>query len=112
MKPKQILGLLAAVLVVVLANFITPPSGLSREGLLSISVMVFALILWICDTFPLAVSALLAIALIPVLGLMKLPEALGSFGSTAVFFLIATSAMTVILLKTSIPTRMINWLIK
>lgn len=111
MKPKQIIGLIVAIAIVVLSEFISPPEGLSREGLLSISVMAFALILWICDTFPLAVSALLAIALIPILGLAKLSTALGAFGNTSVFFLIATSAMTVILLKTSIPTRMINWLI-
>lgn len=111
MQPKKIIGLIAAIAVVILAMFVPTPEGLSREGLLSISVMAFALILWICDTFPLAVSALMAIALIPLLGLMKLSAALGSFGSTSVFFLIATSAMTVILLKTTIPTRMINWLI-
>lgn len=109
---KKMIGLVAAIAVVLLALFVAPPEGLSREGLLSISVMAFALILWICDTIPLAVAALLAIALIPTLGLMPLSKAIGSFGTTSVFFLIATSAMTVILLKTSIPTRMINGLIK
>lgn len=108
---KKMVGLVLAVLAVFAGLFLPCPDGLSREGLMSISVMVFALVLWICDTFPLAVSALMALALIPILGLMTMSAALGSFGTTAVFFLIATSAMTVILLKTTIPTRMINWLI-
>ena len=108
---KKVVGGVLAILAVVLFAVIPVPEGLTREGLMSISVMVFALILWICDTIPLAVAALLALALIPILGLMPLKTALAAFGNTSVFFLIATSAMTVILLKTSIPTRMINWLI-
>lgn len=108
---KKAIGLILAILVIVAGQFLPVPDGLTREGLVSISVMAFALVLWICDTFPLAVSALLALALIPIFGLLPMGKALGSFGTTAVFFLIATSAMTVVLLKTSVPTRIVDWLI-
>lgn len=109
---KKMLGLFLAIAVIVVCQICPLPEGLTREGLTAISIMIFALVLWICDTFPMPISALLAIALIPTFELMKMGEALKAFGSTSVFFLIATSAMTVILLKTTFPPRIVSGLIK
>ncbi len=70
MKLSQALGLGAAVLGMVVVLLLPLPAGLPPAGLSMMAIMLFAVIIWMTEAVPYAVSAALIIALIAfILGL-------------------------------------------
>lgn len=68
--------------------------------------------MFICRPFPVGVIALLYVIVCPMIGLTTPNQAFAGFGSVMFFFVISVSAVTVLMLKTTFPIRLVSWLIK
>ncbi len=82
-----------------------PPSGLSTAGLRSLAVAYVALLLWLFAPIPLAATGLLAIVMLPALGVIEQDRAYAFFGNSAVFFLLGVFILTGALIRTGLSKR-------
>ncbi|MET0191424.1 MAG: DASS family sodium-coupled anion symporter [Pseudonocardia sediminis] len=87
-----------AVLPLMLAALFLP-AGMPVEQRGMLAVLAFVVLLWICETIPIAATALIGIALLVLLGVGEPAEVFGAFGSPTVFLVIGAfllaRAMTV-----------------
>jgi len=80
--------LILAVIVILLILLSPTPEGLTREGQSALAILAMCFILWTSAAIPLSVTSLVAIALLPLLGVMGEGEAFALFGNRAVFFIL------------------------
>ncbi|MBI5048279.1 MAG: SLC13/DASS family transporter [Deltaproteobacteria bacterium] len=64
------------------------PDGLTIQGQRAIALFVVCLILWVTGLLPLAITSLLAIVTVPLLGILDKKETYALFGNEAVFFIL------------------------
>ena len=64
------------------------PADLSEEGYKVLCVFFLCVSLWTTNLIPLSITSLLAIALIPMMGIMDAAEVYSFFGNKAVFFIL------------------------
>ena len=83
-----------------------PPEGLSPEGLSAIAIFSLSLILWATHLLPLAITSLLAIALIPLMKVMSSQEVYSLFGNSAIFFIMGALILAAGMLKTGLSSRL------
>lgn len=79
--------------------------GLSPEGHKAIAVFFLCVALWVTDLIPLSITSLLAIILIPLLGIMEAKKAYALFGNEAVFFILGAFILAASLMKSGLSTR-------
>ncbi|BCR05501.1 sodium/dicarboxylate or sulfate cotransporter [Desulfuromonas versatilis] len=98
---------IAALLVVggVLFCF-APPAGLSHQGYHSLIVFGVCVVLWVSGLVPLAVTSLLAMAAIPVLGIMEAKKTYALFGNEAVFFILSAFVLAAVMTGSGLSTRL------
>jgi len=77
-----------------------------------LGIIACALALWIFDVFPIGISSVCAMALIPILGVMPYSSALKQFMGPATFFVIATYGISLALSKTPLSTRILRGMIR
>lgn len=102
---KRLIGLILSVIIMLLASFIGLPAGVTRAGLYAIAIFFVAIFMWICDTLPMGVTALLTIFMLAIFGVVPQANVYSSFGGTAFFFAIATFVVSIALENTTIPLR-------
>jgi len=66
----------------------TPPQGLDAAGWSALVIFFLCLVLWVTQLLPLAVTSMLGLALLPLLGVMSAGEVFSFFGNPAVFFIL------------------------
>ncbi|WP_258359114.1 SLC13 family permease [Moorella sulfitireducens] len=104
---KRIIGLLIGISIFLLTFFLSPPAGMSAAGKNAFGILLGGIVLWITDVFPIAVTALLLMILLPLYGVTpKLADVFKDFVSPTIFFLIATFALTTIIMKTPLANRL------
>lgn len=81
------------------------PNGLSHEGHKAIAVFFVCVSLWITSLIPLSITSLLAIILIPLVGIMDSKKAYALFGNEAVFFILGAFILAAALMKSGLSTR-------
>ncbi len=81
------------------------PQGLTPEGHKAIAVFFVCLSLWVTTLIPLAITSLLAMVLIPYLGIMETKKAYSLFGNEAVFFILGAFILAASLMKSGLSTR-------
>jgi len=64
------------------------PAGLTAQGWHTLVVFGLCLVLWVTQLLPLAVTSILGLALLPLLGVLPTGEVYSMFGNTAVFFIL------------------------
>ncbi|MCH7719560.1 MAG: DASS family sodium-coupled anion symporter [Planctomycetes bacterium] len=118
MSRKQLIKLvilvaaaIVAVVLVVVDTFVVPdnpPSPLMTPASAqrALAVFVICMALWLTSYIPLAVTGLLAIALIPILGVMPRREAFALFGNSAVFFLLGVFLLAAAMMATGLSKRL------
>lgn len=67
---------------------LAPPSGLSAAGWRSLIVFGVCIMVWVSGLLPLAVTSLMAMALLPLLGILERKQTFALFGNEAVFFIL------------------------
>jgi sodium-dependent dicarboxylate transporter 2/3/5 len=82
------------------------PQGLTVEGQRALAVFALCVTYWVLNVLPLMITSLLAIALIPLTGVMSSSEAYALFGNSAVFFILGAFILAACLMKSGLSTRM------
>ena len=112
LNKKAVLGIILAVLFMAVFTLIPPPEGMTEAGMASIGIFLAAIALWITEAFPVSISAISLIILMPFFGIMDFNTAVNSFGTSTALFIMATSGITVALAKSTIPLRITAMIVK
>lgn len=98
--------LAALVLVVTVLFRVTPPQGLSTAGYQSLILFGAAIFLWVSGLLPIAVTALLSMVSLPLLGIMDKKSTYALFGNEAVFFILGAFILAAALTGTGMSARL------
>lgn len=108
-----VISLALALAVLAAAFFIKTPVGVfTPEMLRAICVIAAAIILWVKQPIPLAISSLALLVLLPRLGLAKnLNEAFSGFTNATNYFVIASFGLAIAVKKTTISSKILRRLL-
>ena len=109
---KRIVGFIVAVVLIALFTLIPPFEGLTEPGMASIGVFLAAIVLFVCQVAPLAVSCLTLMVLLPYFNITTLNQIFADFGGTSFFFVFFCFGVTGALSNTTIPMRISAWITK
>lgn len=109
---KRGLTLFMAFLLFALVLLLPTPAGLSLAGQRCLAVFSLSLVCWITNVIPLAITSLMAMGLLALLGVLKSKEVFALFGNEAVFFILGAFILATSLMKTGLSHRISLWLIK
>lgn len=112
MNRKQRIGLAGAAVILISIWFIPSPEGLSPEGVKTLGLLLAALMLWVTEAIPIAVTALALIALQPVYGIASPGVAFTNFINSVFFFVIASYGLSIAVMNTTFINRMANFLLR
>lgn len=96
----------ALALAIVLAP---TPEGLTIEGQRGLAVLALCVVWWLLTPVALPVTALVGLALLPVLGVLEPREAFSLFGNQAVFFVVGVFLVAAAMLRTGLSKRLALW---
>ncbi|SFG07970.1 solute carrier family 13 (sodium-dependent dicarboxylate transporter), member 2/3/5 [Desulfotomaculum arcticum] len=111
MVHKKFFSLLAALALLLGTLALPVPEGLGVAGRNTLGLLLAALVLWVTEAVPLAVTALALIILQPVYGVADLNDAFKEFISPVIFFVIASYGISASIMKTPLAYRMAKWLL-
>jgi len=98
---------MAAVVVVMTVLFrLSPPVGLSVNGYHSLILFGATIFFWISGLLPIAVTALLSMVMLPLLGIMDAKKTYSMFGNEAVFFILGAFILAAAMTGTGISARL------
>ncbi len=93
------------IIIFFLLIFLPSMEGLSGEGQRALAVFVLILSFWITHIFPLAITSLAAIALLPLLNVMSIEQTFSLFGSSAIFFILGALIIAAGIYQTNLGSR-------
>src|SRR6185369_11573699 len=97
---------MAGVAVVMTLLFrLSPPDGLSSDGYRSLVLFGGTIFFWISGLLPIAVTALLSMVMLPILGIMDAKKTYSMFGNEAVFFILGAFILAAAMTGTGISAR-------
>jgi solute carrier family 13 (sodium-dependent dicarboxylate transporter), member 2/3/5 len=107
----DIFGLLAAVLAAAIVLLLPTPAGLSPAGQRLAALFAGALVLWVTEAIPIAMTAIMTIGLQPLMGVNPLPLAISNFINTVFFFMLVMYVIALVWTKTGLSRRFALWMI-
>jgi len=87
------------------------PADLSREGYKVLCVFFLCVSLWTTNLIPLSITSLLAIAMIPMMGIMNASDVYSFFGNKAVFFILGVFILSAAMIACGLSARLSIWVI-
>ncbi len=93
-------------LVVAVLFRLSPPAGLSAEGYRSLVLFGATIFFWITGLLPIAVTALLSMVMLPLLGIMDAKRTYSMFGNEAVFFILGAFILAAAMTGTGLSARL------
>ena len=100
----QVMAGVALVMAVLLQ--LSPPQGLSVAGYRSLVLFGVTVFFWVSGLLPIAVTALLSMVLLPLLGIMDAKKTYSMFGNEAVFFILGAFILAAAMTGTGISARL------
>jgi sodium-dependent dicarboxylate transporter 2/3/5 len=98
---------LAGLIVAIAILFqLTPPGGLSTPGYRSLVLFGGTIFLWVSGILPIAVTALLSMAMLPLAGIMGEKQVFAQFGNEAVFFILGAFILAAAMTGTGLSARL------
>src|SRR6185369_16419774 len=91
----QVMASVAVVMTILLR--LSPPDGLSSDGYRSLVLFGGTIFFWISGLLPIAVTALLSMVMLPILGIMDAKKTYSMFGNEAVFFILGAFILSAFL---------------
>ena len=88
------------------------PSDLSLEGYKVLCLFFLCVCLWATNLIPLSITSLLAIAAVPLLGIMEASQAYSYFGNKAVFFILGIFILSASMIACGLSTRISIWMME
>jgi sodium-dependent dicarboxylate transporter 2/3/5 len=107
----QALALLAALAVGVLVLAVPAPAGLPPAGQRTAALFAAALVLWVTEAVPIAITAVLAVVAQPLLGVAPLGAAVTSFMTPIFFFVLAMFVIAQAFANSGLDRRFAYWLL-
>ena len=104
-KLRRQLWLALLLLLFGLAVSSDPPSDLPIEAWRTVCIFLLCAILWASSLLPVAITSLLAIALLPLLDVMPATEAYSAFGSRVVFFILGAFMLSAAVITSGLSRR-------
>jgi solute carrier family 13 (sodium-dependent dicarboxylate transporter), member 2/3/5 len=86
------------------------PNGLTPEGYKVLCLFILCVSLWSTNLIPLSITSLLAIASVPLLGIMDASQAYSYFGNKAVFFILGVFILSAAMIACGLSTRISIWI--
>lgn len=115
MKKKGMIGVIIALAIMLLMSILPTNDNVTRAGLYAMGIFLAAIIMWICDSMPMCVTALLTIFMLSAFKVLPL-NGDGSvyyiFGGTAFFFAVATFVVSIALENTCVPLKICSAMTK
>lgn len=102
---KRIVGFFLTVAVIAFFTICPPFEGLTEAGMASIGIFIGAIILFVLQVAPLAVSCLTLMILLPYFNVTTLTDIYAQFGGTSFFFVLFCFGVTGALSRTTLPMR-------
>jgi len=88
------------------------PNDLSLEGYKVLCLFILCVSLWSTNLIPLSITSLLAIASVPLLGIMDASQAYSYFGNKAVFFILGVFILSAAMIACGLSTRISIWIME
>ncbi len=85
---------------------VPPPDGLAQAGWNTLCIFALCGTLWVTSLLPLAITSLVAIASLPLFGVMRAEEAYQFFGSKVVFFVLGAFMLSAALIGSGLSKRL------
>jgi sodium-dependent dicarboxylate transporter 2/3/5 len=104
-RPATYIGLGLALLAAVLTLILPTPEGLTPQAKQLVGVFVIALILWVTEAIPIAVTSLLAILLQPVFQVNTPGAAIAGFMTPVFFFVVAMFCIAQVVVDSGLARR-------
>ncbi len=82
------------------------PEGLSVSGWRALIVFTLCLVLWVSQLLPLAITAILGLALLPLLDVLPASETFALFGNPAVFFILGAFMLAAGVMKSGLSEHL------
>ena len=105
-KASNVVWFLIAILAFSIIKHIPPAKDLSTEAISALAVFAVASILWISNAFPIAVTGLVVLLLLPLSGAVTAQEAYSHFGNSAIFFVLGAFILASPVMRSGLSTRM------
>jgi len=103
---KQAIAILGIVAAYFLIMLLPTPAGLSEEGKKAIAFMICVMLTWVTQIFPLHVSSVLFLFLIPLLGLNTGTEVATRFAGPTIFFMFGSFLLAIALETSGLANRL------
>src|SRR6266702_1572237 len=100
----QVMAGVALVMAVLI--HLSPPDGLSVAAYRSLVLFGTTIFFWITGLLPIAVTALLSMVMLPLLGIMDAKKTYSMFGNEAVFFILGAFILAAAMTGTGISARL------
>lgn len=102
---SQVIGLLVGIALAVLLQVLPLPEGLSREAWLLASLALMMAVWWATEAIPIAATALIPMALFPLLGITSTGAATGPYASPIVMLLLGGFIVALSIERWNLHTR-------
>lgn len=115
MKPSRkraVMWIVIALLMGVAAYLLPTPDGLSDRGHRFLALLVTIMILWTSEAVPIGVTALGVGAGLALFGIQTPAKAWQPYAHQTVVFVFTIIMMGVIIAQTSLPNRILNWVMR
>lgn len=113
MSPKRIFGGILAIVVLVISLTLPDIGGLSAIGVHTLGFLIAYLICLVLEVIPIITLTLLAVGLMPLLGIVaNLNTALSGFGNQVIWFCMASFGISKALTSTPVTNRILKLLLK
>jgi len=106
MKTIKFLIAMAGLLAAIGVLFLPATDGLAQNARAALAVFILCAALFVSRPIPLGATGLLAIALLPLLGVLEPRKAFSLFGSEPVFFLVGAFLLSAAIIKTGLSKRL------
>ncbi|MBN1483181.1 MAG: DASS family sodium-coupled anion symporter [Chloroflexia bacterium] len=103
---RQIFILLLGLVIFTTILLMPQPEGLSAGGQRALAVMALCALYWVTSVIPLAITGLLALALLSATQALPTSEVFAAFGNSAVFFILGALILAGALLRSGLSTRL------
>jgi len=111
LKKSQYLGLIIAVSILILMNFLPASELLSRSAINNIAILIAVIVLLITEPIPIGITCLFSIPLLVIFNVVpNVSAALSGFTNPIVFFVLASFGVSRAITKVPLASRLLKTL--
>ena len=86
---RESIGLVVGIILFLILNLVTPPAGMAPEALRAASVTSLMAVWWMTEAIPISATALVPLALFPLMGILDARTTAANYGHNYVLMLLA-----------------------